>query len=122
MSRGRSRPRKRKSYEPQRGNLQWEDGPCLESASRSPELDFSIFKASSCKINSKTQDLSFRLAHVSQWPEVVASGSTVPVATAGSPSTVNGTLVPQQNKRNHAHRGARTHDHKVKSLALYQLS
>ncbi|KAJ6946438.1 hypothetical protein NC651_001240 [Populus alba x Populus x berolinensis] len=29
---------------------------------------------------------------------------------------------PQQNKRNHAHRGARTHDHKVKSLALYQLS
>ena len=53
---------------------------------------------------------------------LLSIGSTVPVATAGIPSTVNGTLVPQQNKSNHAHRGARTHDHKVKSLALYQLS
>ncbi|AES64078.1 hypothetical protein MTR_2g018100 [Medicago truncatula] len=29
---------------------------------------------------------------------------------------------PNKTKKQIAHRGARTHDHKVKSLALYQLS
>ena len=28
----------------------------------------------------------------------------------------------KKKKKSNAHRGARTHDHKVKSLALYQLS
>ena len=36
--------------------------------------------------------------------------------------SLNKIKLKKKKKKSNAHRGARTHDHKVKSLALYQLS
>ena len=60
---------------------------------------------------------------VAQWirrrssePKIVGSSPTV--VSSFEPAALNMRCTKQKN----AHRGARTHDHKVKSLALYQLS
>ena len=59
-------------------------------------------------------------------PEVLVKGVLEVVREAklslGLPKRLRKSKTKEARQRQNTHRGARTHDHKVKGLALYQLS